>query len=74
MAALLGAALAWIAAWQLNKYLRGWVVGAILDLGSRLRSSVHFFLYDAVKILLLLTGLMCVVGLARASLNLDRAR
>ena len=49
-------------------------MGAFLDLGSRLRSSVHFFLYDAVKILLLLTGLMCVVGLARASLNLDRAR
>lgn len=45
-----------------------------LDLDSKLASALHFFFYDTVKILLLLTGLMFVIGILRASLNLDKTR
>ncbi len=45
-----------------------------LDLGERLGGSLHFFFYDTVKIMLLLTGLMFLIGMMRASFNLDRAR
>ncbi len=53
-----------------------WVIGDVagLDLDARLGGGIHFFLYDSVKIFLLLTGLMFVIGLLRASLDLDRAR
>src|SRR5690606_6146966 len=45
-----------------------------LDLGTRVGGGVQFFFYDTVKIFLLLTGLMFVIGMLRASLDLDRAR
>ncbi|PRC48721.1 hypothetical protein C6A85_78410, partial [Mycobacterium sp. ITM-2017-0098] len=45
-----------------------------LDSGTRAVGAVQFFLYDTVKIFLLLTGLMFVVGMLRASLDLDKAR
>jgi uncharacterized membrane protein YraQ (UPF0718 family) len=45
-----------------------------LDLAGRVGGAVLFLLEDTVKILLLLTGLIFVVGLLRASLDLDRAR
>ncbi len=69
-------ALAWVAAWWLNERAWTWLLGDLAgaDLSSRLWGGVHFFLYDTVKILLLLTGLMFVVGVLRASLDLDRAR
>lgn len=46
-----------------------WPVG-----GGRAVGAVHFFLYDVTKIFLLLLGLMVAVGLARASLDLGKAR
>lgn len=68
-------ALAWVGLYALNERFWDAAVGWLgLDLGERLVASVHFFLYDTVKIFLLLLGLMFVVGLARASLDLDRAR
>lgn len=72
---LVGAAVAWALLWWSNE--RIWdalVTWAGLDLDSRSVGAVHFFFYDTVKIFLLLLGLMFVVGLARASLDLDRAR
>ncbi|HYO85676.1 MAG TPA: permease [Dermatophilaceae bacterium] len=74
--ALALAALLWIAAYQLNERVWTWLIGSVLgwDLQGRLGGSVQFFLYDTVKILLLLTGLMFVVGVMRASLDLERAR
>src|SRR5699024_245633 len=42
--------------------------------GGRVVGAVHFFLYDVTKIFLLLLGLMVAVGLARASLDLGKAR
>ncbi len=68
--------LAWVVAWWLNERLWTWLFADVagLDLSTRVWGGIHFFLYDTVKILLLLTGLMFVVGVARASLDLDRAR
>jgi uncharacterized membrane protein YraQ (UPF0718 family) len=76
MLGLLGLlAVAWIGAYALNEWLWDAVVDALgWDLEERLVGAVHFFAYDTVKIFLLLTGLMFVVGMARASLDLDRAR
>jgi uncharacterized membrane protein YraQ (UPF0718 family) len=73
---LAGAAAAWAAAYRLNEPLWTWlfrdVVG--LDLGSQIGGALHFFFYDTIKISLLLTGLMFVIGMLRASLDLDKAR
>lgn len=69
------AALGWAALYALNEFLWDAVAGWLgLDLNTRAIGAVHFFLYDTVKIFLLLTGLMFVVGMLRASLDLDKAR
>lgn len=69
-------AIAWFTAYFLNRPWWDWLYGTVfrLDLNGRLGSAIHFFSYDTVKILLLLSGLMFVIGVARASLNLERAR
>lgn len=65
----------WVALWIANEWFWDAAVGWLgLDLHQRTVGAVHFFLYDTVKILLLLVGLMFVVGMLRASLDLDRAR
>lgn len=70
------AAAAWVAIYLVNEPFWNWLLGSVigLDPTSTVGSSIHFFLYDTVKILLLLTGLMFVIGMARASLDLERAR
>ena len=69
------AGLGWAALYALNEYIWDAIVGWLgLDLQTRVVGAVHFFLYDTVKIFLLLTGLMFVVGMLRASLDLDKAR
>lgn len=75
-AEVLAAAAVWFGLYAVNDRWWAWLVGDVagLELDGRAGSSVHFFLYDTVKILLLLTGLIFVVGLVRASLDLERAR
>lgn len=69
------AALAWTTAWIVNEQLWDALVdGLALDDGDRVVEAVRFFLYDTGKILLLLSGLMFVVGMLRASFDLERAR
>jgi uncharacterized membrane protein YraQ (UPF0718 family) len=70
------AAVAWGVLWWANERFWTWLLGDLggLDLGTRLGGGIHFFLYDTVKIFLLLAGLMFVVGMLRASLDLERAR
>jgi uncharacterized membrane protein YraQ (UPF0718 family) len=65
-----------LAAYQLNQPWWDLVVYEWmgLDPGSRLGSGVHFFLYDTVKILLLLTGIIFVITIARSYLSLERTR
>jgi uncharacterized membrane protein YraQ (UPF0718 family) len=74
--ALMAVACAWLAAYRLNQPWWDLVVHAWmgLDAGSRLGSGVHFFLYDSVKILLLLTGIIFVITIARSYLSLERTR
>lgn len=68
------------AAWFLLYWGNGpfwdWVFEGVfrLDVRERLGGSLHFFFYDTVKIMLLLTGLMFLIGMMRASFDLDRAR
>ncbi|MEZ5154297.1 permease [Rhodococcus zopfii] len=73
---LLSAAAAWVVLYMGNEPFWDWLYGdAIgLDLNARLGSSLHFFSYDTVKILLLLTGLMFAIGMLRASMDLNKAR
>jgi hypothetical protein len=75
-ALLVTALLAWVAAYRLNEPLWTWLLrdAAGLDLGSKVGGALHFFFFDTVKIFLLLTGLMFVIGMLRASLDLDKAR
>lgn len=77
LAASLAAALvAWVGAYRLNEPLWTWLLRDVagLDLASRVGGALHFFFFDTLKIVLLLTGLMFVIGMLRASLDLDRAR
>ena len=66
----------WVAAYALNEHVWTWLLGGLfrMDLTGQFGGAVHFFFYDTVKILLLLSGLMFVIGLLRASLNVERAR
>lgn len=70
------AAAVWAGLYALNEVTWTWLVRDVVgaDLGSRPVGAVHFFLYDVSKILLLLSGLMFVIGLLRASLDVERAR
>lgn len=69
-------AAAWAGLYALNEVLWTWLVRDVVgaDLDERLPGAVHFFLYDTAKIFLLLSGLMFVIGLLRASLDVERAR
>lgn len=72
---LLLTAFGWAGLYALNEHTWDAIAGWLgLDLNTRAVGAVHFFLYDTGKIFLLLTGLMFVVGMLRASLDLDKAR
>ncbi|MEU6539730.1 permease [Streptomyces sp. NPDC047000] len=74
--ALAGAALVWVAAYQVN----GWIWDRILydaaglDPADRLTETIHFFCYDTVKITLLLTGIIFVVTVLRSWMSIERTR
>ncbi len=69
------AALGWVVTWQLNEWFWNAFVGWLgLDPQQRIVGALQFFAYDTVKIFLLLIGLMFVVGMLRARLDLERAR
>jgi uncharacterized membrane protein YraQ (UPF0718 family) len=70
------AVVAWLAAYQVNEPLWDWVVYDLLGLDpdSRLGSGVHFFVYDSVKIVLLLVGIIFVVTVLRSFMSVERTR
>ena len=74
--ALALAAVTWVVLYQANRPWWDWVVGEVvgLDLASRLGSGVHFFLYDTVKILLLLTAVIFLVTVLRSFMSVERTR
>lgn len=71
-----GAATAWLALWLGNGPFFDWLVYDLAGLGmeTRLGDAVHFFLYDSVKILLLLTGVIFVIGVLRSFVSVERTR
>lgn len=73
---LAGAALVWWALYSLNLPFWDWLLGDVLalDLESRAGGAVHFFLYDTVKILLLLTGIIFAVTVLRSFMSVERTR
>ncbi len=69
-------AAAWIGLYRVNEPLWDWLLGDVggLDLTSRLGSGIHFFLYDSVKILLLLLGIIFLVTVLRSFMSVERTR
>ncbi|MFN3866857.1 MAG: permease [Demequina sp.] len=74
--ALAAFALLWAGVFALNEVawdvvFRDWLG---LDLTHRVVDAAHFLLYDVVKILLLLVGMIFVIGLLRTTLRPERVR
>ena len=67
---------AWIALYALNRSLWDWVVHDVvgLEAGSNAGDAVQFFLYDTVKIGLLLVGVIFVVTVLRTFISVERTR
>jgi uncharacterized membrane protein YraQ (UPF0718 family) len=70
------AGLVMVVAYALNRPLWDWVVHDRLGLeaGTRLGDGVHFFLYDTVKIALLLSGIIFLVAVLRSFVSVERTR
>jgi uncharacterized membrane protein YraQ (UPF0718 family) len=75
-AAGVGVFAVWLAAYRVNEPWWDLVVyrWSGLDPGSRWGSGLHFFLYDTVKIVLLLVGIIFVVTVARSYMSVERSR
>lgn len=75
-ATVAGAAGLWWVAYTVNRPLWEWLVFDVagLDPQSRLGSAVEFFVYDTVKILLLLGGIIFVVTVLRSFMSVERTR
>jgi uncharacterized protein len=73
---LTAAALAWVATYRLNRWLWDRLLydGFGMDPSARLTETVHFFLYDTVKIGLLLVGIIFVVTVLRSYMSVERTR
>jgi hypothetical protein len=71
-----GVTLFWFALYNVNKPFWDWMIGSVagLDLASQLGSGIHFFLYDTIKILLLLGGIIFLVTVLRSFMSVERTR
>jgi uncharacterized membrane protein YraQ (UPF0718 family) len=67
---------AWIACYAAIEPLSGWLTFTLLGLAptSHLGQSVAFFLYDAPKVLLLLSLVVFVIGIVRSFFTPERTR
>jgi len=70
------AAATWFVLYEVNRPFWDWLLGDVVgvDLAGRLGSGVHFFLYDSVKITLLLGGIIFVVTVLRSFMSVERTR
>ena len=70
------AGFAWVVGYAVNGRLWDWVVYDLigLDPDSRLGASIHFFVYDTTKILLLLGGIIFIVTVLRSFVTIGRTR
>ena len=73
---LVGAALAWYAAFWLNARIWDWLLYDVagMDPTARVTETLHFFLYDTVKITLLLCGIIFIVTVLRSFMSIERTR
>lgn len=75
MAGLAVATLAWIAAYaHLTDFADGIVAYLGLERGTHFAESVHFFLYDTPKVLLLLVGIVFLMGVVQTFFSPERTR
>lgn len=76
VAALVAAAAVWAGLFALNEVAWDVVLGDWLglDLSNRVVDAAGFFVYDVIKILLLLVGMIFVIGLLRTTLRPERVR
>ncbi|NIA24363.1 MAG: permease [Gammaproteobacteria bacterium] len=70
------AAILWIALYRFNEPFWDWSLSTManLDPDGRFAQVLHFFAYDTVKILLLLSGIVFVVAVLRSFTTLERTR
>lgn len=75
-AVLAGVAGAWLLAYWVNERAWDWLLYDVVDLSAKDRAaeSLHFFLYDTVKIALLLTGIIFAITVARSYMSVERTR
>jgi uncharacterized protein len=76
VAGLVGAACLWWLLYRVNAPFWNWVVYRAVGLApaGRLAETIHFFVYDTTKILLLLSGIIFVVTVLRSFMSLERTR
>ena len=74
--ALAGAAVVWWVLYSLNLPFWDWLLYDVfgMDPEARLTETLHFFLYDTVKIVLLLTGIIFIVTVLRSYMSVERTR
>jgi len=73
---LVAAAAVWFALYQLNEHLWDWVLyrGFGMDPTARVTETLHFFVYDTIKIVLLLVLIIFVVTVLRSYMSVERTR
>ena len=73
---LAGALALWFALYQLNERLWDWFLYGLagMDPAARATETLHFFLYDTVKITLLLVLIIFVVTFLRSYMSVERTR
>jgi len=73
---VVAAAAAWVLAYTMNRPVWDLVVHDLLglDAGSHLGDGVHFFLFDTIKVGLLLVGIIFVVAVLRTFITVERTR
>jgi uncharacterized protein len=73
---LVAAVALWVFLYRINRPFWDWVVYDVagLDPEERLTETIHFFVFDTTKILLLLSGVIFVVTVLRSFMSLERTR
>ena len=76
VAALVAAAFLWWLAFWVNARMWDWLLYDLfgMDPDARLTETLHFFLYDTVKITLLLCGIIFLVTVLRSYMSVERTR
>jgi uncharacterized membrane protein YraQ (UPF0718 family) len=73
---LAAAAIVWVAAYELNEHVWDWLFynGLGMDPTERVTETIHFFVYDTLKIVLLLVLIIFVVTVGRSYMSVERTR